>query len=224
MADVEDQSAIITIKVKLESDVEGEFGGGASEQPGGFFKDTPEDIHDIIQQAIDDSIDEAVEDTLQEKGIGLDNLKNMTDMVKDVDSKGISNITSMAKNPAGFMQSTFIRVLGSAGPYGALIAAIITAIIGAPQLVKALVEMMGVKGGPLNQDFRYSLDEQENQQFSRMVQYSRLVGDDPVITVTTKGFVVGDADFNFNTLLDANIARTARIGLRDSALGVIDGI
>jgi len=228
MADIDDQEAVITIKVKLISDVEGDptSGGGNKGGKGSSTSDDfDQEVSDAIDQEVKSTVDELVEEALKEKfGIDPDSVKKMSDMVKDVDSKGIHNITSMAKNPSGFMETTLIRVLGRAGPYGVLIAAIITAIIGAPELVKAIIEMLGVKGGPLNQDFRYSMDEQENQQFSRMVQYSRLVGDDPVITVTTKGFVVGDADFNFNTLLDANIARTARIGLRDSALGVIDGI
>ena len=223
MADIDDQESVITIKVKLESDVTGMEGDKGSYDP--FLSDVTPDVDDIIDQEVQSTVDELVEKTLQEKfGIDTSGIENLTDMVNTLDKKGISELTQFAKSPQGFLEHGFIRLLSAGGPYGAILVAIITAVLATPQLFVALVEMLAVKGGPLNQDFRYSLDEQENQQFSRMVQYSRLVGDDPVITVTTKGFVVGDADFNFNTLLDANIARTARIGLRDSALGVIDGI
>ena len=56
------------------------------------------------------------------------------------------------------------------------------------------------------------------------MQFRRLTGDDPVITVTTKGFVVGDPDFVDNSLVDANLARIGRVNLRDSSLGYIHGI
>lgn len=245
MADVEDQSAVITIKVKLESTVEGDLSAGIDEtERPDFFGQKGEDrldalekkvdtlggdvspeLFETIQQEVQSSVDEFsskfANEALTELDIDVDNIK---DLVNTLDKQGIRQLTNFARNPNGFMESGFVKLLSAGGPYGALVVAIISAVIASPALFKAIVDTLGVKGGPLNQDFRYSLDEQENQQFSRMVQYSRLVGDDPVITVTTKGFVVGDADFNFNTLLDANIARTARIGLRDSALGVIDGI
>jgi len=145
-------------------------------------------------------------------------------MMNKLDKQGISELTQFAKSPQGYLEHGFIRLLGMAGPHGALVIAIITAVLASPQLYVALVEALGVKGGPFNQDFRYSLDEQENQQFSRMVQYSKLVGDDPTITVLTKGFAVGDPDFVESSLTSADISRTARIGLRESSLGVIDGI
>ncbi len=223
MADIDDQEAVITIKVKLESDVTGLEGDKGAQDT--FLSDVSPDVSDVIDQEVQSTVDELVEKSLQDKfGIDTTSIENLTDMVNTLDKKGINELTQFAKSPQGFLEHGFIRLLSAGGPYGAILVAIITAVLAAPQLFVALVEMLAVKGGPLNQDFRYSFDEQENQQFSRMVQYSRLVGDDPVITVLTKGFVVGDADFNFNTLLDANIARTARIGLRDSALGVIDGI
>ena len=221
MSSVSDEKAIITLEVELVSKVTGGEGADASD---GFFKDTPEDLTEIIKQAIDDSIDEAVVNALEEQGIDMEGLKNITEAVKDLDSKGIGNITSMAKNPAGFMENTFIKTLGRAGPYGALTAAIIAAIIGTPELIKAVVQAFAVKGGFLNQDYRYSQEEFLNQQFDRITQFKRLTGDDPVITVTTKGFIVGDPDFEGNSLVDANIARTARIGLRDTSYGYIHGI
>lgn len=218
---VSDEKAIITLEIKLVSKVTG--GEGISETDP-FFEGLPEDLAEVIKQVVDDGIDEAVASALEEQGIDMEGLKNMTDAVKDLDSKGIGNITSMAKNPAGFMENTFIRVLGRAGPYGALAAAIITAIIGTPELIKAVVNAFAVKGGFLNQDYRYSQEEFLNQQFDRITQFKRLTGDDPVITVTTKGFIVGDPDFDGNSLVDANIARTARIGLRDTSYGYIHGI
>ena len=63
-----------------------------------------------------------------------------------------------------------------------------------------------------------------SQEFDRVTQFKRLTGEDPVITVNTIGFVVGDPDFKGNSLVDANIARSGRVGLRDSSYGYIHGI
>jgi hypothetical protein len=147
----------------------------------------------------------------------------MTKLMKDVDSKGMNNLKSIATNPQGFMQSTFMGVLARAGPYGALAAAIITAIAAAPAMVSAVVEMLGAKGGPLNQDYSFTTDEQYGQAFSREVQYRRVTGDDPVITVTTKGFVAGDEDFNDNSLVDIETGRMGRVSLNQNSVGLIYG-
>ena len=224
MSSITDEKAVITLEVQLISTVSGLEGGGAQGAPGGFLGEMPPDMKEVIKEQIDDTINEAVEDALVEEGIDPDVLKNLTQNLKTVDSKGISNITAMAKNPAGFMESTFLSILSRAGPYGAIAVAIITAILATPELVKALVQAFAVKGGPLNQDYRFSQEEFLSQEFDRITQFKRLTGEDPVITLDTIGFVVGDKDFKGNSLVDANIARSGRVGLRDSSYGYIHGI
>ncbi len=221
MSSVTDEKAIITIEVDLVSKVTGDPTAGPGES--GFFAEHGEDTDDTVEQAIKDSIDEAIEDVFVSEGIDMDSLGELTSLMKDVDSKGISNITNMAKNPEGFMENTFMSVLARAGPYGALAAAIITAIVAAPAMVTAVVEMLGMKGGPLNQDYAFTTEEQYGQAFSREVQYRRITGDDPVITVTTKGFVVGDEDFNDNSLVDIETGRSGRVSLNQNSLGLIYG-
>lgn len=228
MADIDDQESIITIKVKLESDVsglEGISGGQGQGQHDAFLGDISPDIQEIINQVVKDAVDEQIEDAIGKTlGGSTESVENLTDMVSKLDKQGINELTQFAKSPQGYMEHGLIRLIGMAGPHGALIIAIITAVLASPQLYIAMIEALGVKGGPFNQDFRYSLDEQENQQFDRIIQYRRLVGDDPVVTVLTKGYVVGDPDFVGSSLMNAPLARTARIGLRDASLGVIDGI
>ncbi len=221
MSSISDEKAIITIEVDLVSKVTGDPTAGPGES--GFFAEHAEDTDDTVEQAIKDSIDEAMEDVFESEGVDMDSLGELTKMVKDVDSVGMNNIKSMAKNPEGFMQSTFMSVLSRAGPYGALAAAIITAIAVAPEMVKAVVEALGVKGGPLNQDYAFTEEEQYGQAFSRQVQYRRITGDDPVITVTTKGFVAGDADFNDNSLVDVETGRMGRVDLNQNSVGLIYG-
>ena len=249
MGDFEDKEAVITIKVILESDVEGDFtqekeGIGKTDSSGektkdnesDFLKDDPEfnklidellkeQVDETVQELVEEIVDEEIDDSLRNTlGGGTESVENLTDMVNKLDKQGINELTQFAKSPQGYLEHGLIRALGSAGPHGALIVAIIGIILTSPELFKALVEMLAVKGGPLNQDFRYALDEQENQQFDRQLQYNKFVGDNPVITVLTKGFAVGDPDFVDSSLTTADISRTARIGLRESSLGVIDGI
>ena len=222
MSSVSDESAIITIEVELKSKVTGD--PIAEQGESGFFADLPEDIAEFIKTEVDESIGETIEDALDEAGLDNSSLDKIKDLTSDIDSKGISNVKNLAKNPEGFMENTFMRVLSRAGPYGALAAAIIAAIAGAPDMVKAVVEALGVKGGPLNQDYAFTEDEQFGQQFSRLTQFRRITGDDPVITVTTKGFVAGDADFNDNSLVDIETGRMGRVDLKQSSLGYIHGI
>lgn len=218
---VSDEKAIITIEVELVSEVKGD---PTPETRPDFFGQPTDELSQVISEEVNASIKEEIEDALAEEGVDLEGMKKLQDMVEGVDSKGISNIKNMAKSPENFMESTFMNALSRAGPYGALTAAIIATIAGSPEMVKVVVEALGVKGAPLNQDYAFTEDEQFNQQFIRTVQFRRLTGDDPVITVLTKGFVVGDPDFVDNSLVDTNIARTARVGLRDSSLGLIHGI
>ena len=216
------EKAIITLEVELISSVKGD--PLATEHVEPFLGDVTPDLQEFIAEEIKSNIKEGIEDALGEEGVDFEEIKKMQSMVKDVDSKGISNIKNLAKSPESFMENTMMRALSRAGPHGALAAAIIATIAGTPEMVRAVVEALGVKGGPLNQDFAWTEDEQYNQQFDRVVQFRRLTGDDPVITVLTKGFVVGDPDFIDNSLVDTNIARTARVNLRDSSLGYIHGI
>ena len=222
MSSISDEKAIITIQVDLVSEVTGDPVSGPVES--GFFKEGHDDIQQFIDQAVKDATDESIDNALEEAGIDSNTIEKMANLTSDIDSKGISNVTNMAKNPEGFMQNTFLKVLSRAGPYGALAVAIITAIAAAPEMVKAVVEALGMKGGPLNQDYAFTEEEQYGQAFSRLVQFRRVTGDDPVITVTTKGFVAGDADFNDNSLVDVETGRMGRVDLNQSSLGYVHGI
>jgi len=223
MSSVSNEEAVITIKVKLVSETEGLTETPTAQEP--FTGDLSPEIQEIIDQEVKSSVDEIIEDSLKDAGVDLQAVEDMSGMVNDIGNKGIKNMTGFAKNPEGFTQNIFMSVLSKAGPYGALISAVITAIVASPILFKAIVEQLGMKGGPLNQDWRMSVEEQENQLYDRHTQFRRLTGDDPLITVNTLGFVTPmDPDFSGNSLVSANISRTGRIGLQDSSFGYVHGI
>ncbi len=220
---ITDETAVITLEVELVSSVTG-LEGEKEAIPEAFLGEMPDEIRESIKEVVDESIQDGVENVLTEEGVDFAGVKNITQSLKDVDNKGMSNITSFAKSPDTYLEGKFIGILGRAGPYGALAAALIATVIATPELVKAIVEAFAVKGAVLNQDFRFSQEEFLSLQFDRITQFKRLTGDDPVITVNTIGFVVGDPDFKGNSLVDANEARAGRVGLRDSSYGYIHGI
>lgn len=224
MSSISGEEAIITLKVKLVSETEGLAETPVADQDT-FLGDLSPEIQEIIDQEVKSTVDEIIEDSLKDAGIDLQAVGDMTEMVNDIGNKGIKNITGFAKNPEGFTENTFMSVLAKAGPYGALVAALIASILASPILFKTLVQAFAVKGGPLNQDYRFSVDEQENQLYDRRTQFRRLTGDDPIITVNSLGFVKpSDPDFGGNSLVSANISRTGRIGLQDSSFGYVHGV
>ena len=152
------EKAIITLEVELISSVKGDPLTTEPVEP--FLGDVTPDLQEFIAEEINANIKEGIEDALGEEGVDFEEIKKMQSMVKDVDSKGISNIKNLAKSPESFMENTMMRALSRAGPHGALAATIIATIAGTPEMVRAVVEALGVKGGPLNQDFAFTEDEQ----------------------------------------------------------------
>ena len=240
-------TALITIKVKLVADMDSSDVGesvqeikestqrGAPARPrvegeeGAASTGNTEDdaIQNAIQQAITSDIDEAVDTVgkLTSKDTAdNENVEKAIDLVRDMDHKGIANVRALASSPQSFVANGLVRALSAAGAPGVLVAAIITAIAGAPEMVKTVVSALGVKGAILNQDYKYSLEGQENLHFDRVTQFKKLTGDDAVITSRDRGFVVGDADFVLNSLVDVSTGRVGRINLRQTSLGYAQGV
>ena len=215
------------VRPRIEEEEEGEEYETAASEPTGSAEGDA--IQNAIQQAITSDIDDAVDTAVAGKLTPKDtadneNVEKAIDLVRDMDHKGIANVRSMASSPQSFIGSKLLGALASAGPYGALAAAIITAIAAAPEMVKAVVTALGVKGAILNQDYKYSLEGQENLHFDRVTQFRKLTGDDAVITSRDRGFVVGDADFVLNSLVDVSTGRVGRINLRQTSLGYAQGV
>lgn len=228
MSSIEDDEAIIKIKVELVADVEGEI----PTAPDPFSKDEDEEeglsledpFFDISSDDSDAAIAENIRETSAEAEKYIQTVEKLTNVLGTLDADALYNLQAFARSPPDFLGNAFTNFLGKAGPYGALATAIVGIIISGPETVEAIVKALGMKGGPINQDFKFTLHEEQNQQFDRHLQYKRLAGDNPVITFDDRGYVVGDADFVHNSLVSTDISRTARVGLRDAQLGVINGI
>lgn len=191
------------------------------------------------QQKADDDEDELIADLLkqlsgeaEDEAIALAGFvppsRNLagkiTGGLDDIDNHGVNNLKQFAQNPAGMIGNQLLGMLGRAGPYGALAAAIISIVISAPELYKAVIEALAAKGAPLNQDWRMSMEEQNSLGFDRALQFRRITGDSPIITVDTHGYIAGDPSFTGNSLVDSEITRTNRIGIQNQSLHFWNGI
>lgn len=224
MSSISDEEAVITIKVKLVSETEG-LEGAEDVDHNPFLSGVDPELQEFIDQEVKATVDEQIADSLEAAGVDLEAVERMTEALDEMGITGLKNMTNFAKSPESFSENMFMNFLGKAGPYGALATALIGLIIGSPVLFQAVVEQLGVKGGPLNQDWRLSQEGQENQLYDRRTLYRRIVGDDPIITFSTLGFVTpSDPDFAGNSLVSAGTSRSGRVDLQNSSFGYIHGV
>lgn len=151
-------------------------------------------------------------------------MDKVTELLEGVDDKGLKTLKGLLSNPEAFTENGILNVLSKAGPYGKIAVALIAIILTAPELFKQITKILGMKGGPLNMDFRYTEEQQFNQAFDRELQFRRAMAVNPVITVDTRGFVVIDPTFDGNSLIEGHFARMNRIGINLSSYGYVHGI
>lgn len=151
-------------------------------------------------------------------------MDKVTELLEGVDDKGLKTLKGLLSNPEAFTEAGIISVLAKAGPYGAVAVAIIALVLSSPELYKQVVKILGMKGGPLNMDFRYTEEQQFNQAFDRDLQFRRAMAVNAIITVDTRGFVAIDPAFEGNSLIEGHFARMNRIGINLSSYGYVHGI
>ena len=115
-------------------------------------------------------------------------------------------------------------MLGRAGIYGAIAVAIVTLIIESPEIIKAVVEALGVKGGPLNQDYTRKLDEDFQLGISKDLQFRRAAGLDIIITTDDAKYIITDPGFVTNSLVDIETTRSIRINSNETQYGYANGL
>ncbi len=208
-----ESGAILEFPVKLSASISGEVDALIAKL---------QEAKELVGEVSETTTAEGVVEEGEEKEKAA--VTKITELLEGVDDQGIRNLKSFMTNTDLFTEASIVKVLSRAGPYGAVIVAIIALLMSTPELVKQVVKVMGMKGGPMNLDFRYDQEQQFDQLFSRQLQFTRAFALDPVITVNTKGFVVIDPTFEGNSLIMGNLARSARIGINLSSYGYIHGI
>ena len=175
----------------------------------------------------DEEIVESTEDTKKSELEIQENeeaIEALTDFVKTTDKAGLKTLSSFAKNPTNMIQGQLMGILGKAGVHGALAAAIIAVIISTPEIIRAIVKVLSVKGGPLNQDFHRFFEDENQLGFSRELQYRRAVGLDVVITNDNRGFLLTDPGFVSNSLVDVDPTRAIRTSTKATEYGYVNSM
>ncbi len=207
-----ESSAILEFPVKLNASISGEVDELIAK-----LQEAKELVGEVSETTEGTEVEE--EDSEEKEAI-----TKITDLLEGVDDEGIKNLKAIISNPDTFVGNKLVSILGKAGPYGAVAVALIGLVLSAPELYTTIVKTLGMKGGPINMDFQFDQDQQFNQLFSRELQFNRAFAVDPLITVNTKGFVTIDPTFEGNSLIQGNLARSARIGINLSSYGYIHGI
>jgi len=161
--------------------------------------------------------DEEEEETITE----TEAAERLEEFIKTTDRQGMKTLSSFAKNPTSMVQNQLLKVLGRAGVYGALAAAIIAVILSFPEIIETIVSALAVKGGPLNQDFQLFFEDQQQLGLDRDLQYRFATGLDVIITNSQRGYILTDPGFVTNNLVDIEITRTFRLSSNDTQYGYV---
>jgi len=147
--------------------------------------------------------------------------ERLEEFIKTTDRQGMKTLSSFAKNPTSMVQNQVLKILGRAGIYGALAAAIIAVILSVPEIIETIVKALSVKGGPLNQDFQLFFEDQQQLGLDRDLQYRYATGLDVIITNSQRGYILTDPAFVTNNLVDIDITRTLRVSSQDTQYGYV---
>lgn len=109
--------------------------------------------------------------------------------------------TALATNPQGVIQGHALSMLRGAGPYGFAATAAITAAVSTPEMAKRIIRFYGQKGGPLNRDWRYIVEETVYGMIALEKQKRRGLGLDGYIVDSTVGFHAVDESAVYNSQL-----------------------
>ena len=149
--------------------------------------------------------------------------KTRVTAVENVISKHVGALvqgSQVLANPTGFIGSTVLQMLGKAGPYGAAVVAAISAIIVTPEIVKQIVALLAQKGGPLNRDWRRSIETEVNSLFSVEEKKRRLLGIDGFIVSQTGHYEPQSGSTSYNSKENVNELRIHHAGQSEKAVGI----
>lgn len=207
------RTAIISFPIKL---VAGETEGATTTTQEGEFEEVLTNAKNDIQEQIDDA--------LGEDALNQETLEALTEFVKTTDKQGLQTLSQFAKNPQQLVENELLASLGRAGIHGALAAALVTAIIATPALIRTIVKAMAVKGASLNQDFHRFFDEEAQLGFDRSLQYRRFTGLDVVIMNDNRQLILLDPGFVTSNLVDVETTRSIRNSSNTTQYGYVTGM
>jgi hypothetical protein len=174
------------------------------------------------KQEIDDYLAK-VGEIKEGKPVTEDQVEAFKEVLGDLGEKEIEQLTSIMKNPQGFLTGQMEGIFARLGPTAPLIGTIVGAIIASGVLFIELMKFLSQKGGPFNRDWRRFIANEVDVGLNRELQKRKELGIDQVIISQLRGFTPNNPGATYNSLYEVNETRIARIGLDDRAAGVIVG-
>ena len=116
-------------------------------------------------------------------------------------TRGYWFLAAAAENPERTFGKVLLNVLSRAGPQGFMLAGAITTLISSPEVVKAIVKVLGMKGGPLNMDWRRLIEDEVTGILSLEQQKRRDLGLDGFMVSPDVGFKPVDESSVYNSVL-----------------------
>lgn len=180
----------------------------------------PVTIEQKLQKKMDDQIAEK-NMPKDEKGNALIN-DDVVRTLNKLDSKGLQTLSAFASNPSSTALSALTQVISLAGPEGQALIAIVALAVSAPTVIKKIVDVLSMKGGPLNRDYLTNLvTKQVEVGLTRQQQVRLIQGEDQVILSQKAGFTQNNSDWGYNSYIKINDTRLAKIGLSDRSFGIV---
>ena len=184
------------------------------------------DVQNKIQEGgedklADDLLDSEINQARKDKAKAMQEFENFA---SSLDSQGLKNLKSLVTNPGATVENKLLGLLGRAGIHGAVAVANITLVIQSPEVIKAVIETLGQKGGPLNQDYTRKIDEEIQVGIDKDLQFRRAAGLDVIITTEDTKYIISDPGFVNNSLVDIERTRSIRINSNETQYGYANGL
>lgn len=124
---------------------------------------------------------------------------------------GLWFIETAVENPYRTGGKFILNMLHGAGPYGQAIAGAIATIISAHPVIIQIIQSLGAKGGPLNQDWKRVIQEEVNGMLTLEEQWRRDRGLDWFIVSENMGYRPIDETAVYNNKLHRDELRLNKL-------------
>ena len=141
--------------------------------------------------------------------------KELDEVLTTIKKGDITQFGQLAKSPDAFIGNSVTKLFGGSAILGPLALAVAT-----PVVLAEILKALSVKGGPFNRDWRRFIDREIDIGLTREQQKLKELGFEQVILTQIVGFRPNNEGWTFNSLIDINASRLARIGLSDRAAGL----
>ncbi len=151
-------------------------------------------------------------------------VKELEDLVSKLDAKGTAELKALVSNPKQMIQKNTLAMMRGAIGKAGIVGAIIAIVLSAPEIFIKLVELLGQRGGPLNQDYTRELANDVQLGIDKDLQFRRAIGIDVVITSEDTKYIISDPAFVNNSLVDVDKTRSIRLNSNESQYGYVSGL